>query len=212
MFTLEQMLVPIWDTDVVYGESFTMYREENGKISAPFLYEPEKIIEVRSANLEILYEYGKDYLLKDGRLVLTENTAIPFMEHEEIYMKEHLPGASFVYPGGYLLFCEGHFFHDRQIAVTYQCKKGGWKGYVPTYKGDILHRTVRRLTEDKHLNVVLFGDSISVGANASGMTFANPFQPKFGQLFAEKLKRVYDADVVFHNPSVARILHGEWRF
>ena len=202
MFTFDQMLVPIWDTDTVFGESFTMYREKNGEITASFLYEPKKIIEVRSANLEILYEQGRDYLIEEGKLVLTENTSIPFMEYEDIYMKEKPQRRSFAFPGGHLLFAEGHFFHDRQIAVTYQCEKGGWKGYVPTYKGDLLHRTVRRLTEDKALNVVLLGDSISAGANVSGMTFANPFQPRFGELFAEKLRRTYGANVVLHNPSV----------
>ena len=33
MFTLDQMLKPIWNTDIVYGESFTMYRDKNGEIS-----------------------------------------------------------------------------------------------------------------------------------------------------------------------------------
>ena len=202
VFTFDQMLTPIWDTDVVYGESFTMYREKNGEISAPFLYEPEEIIEVRSANLEVLYEEGKDYRIEGGKIVLTESTSIPFFEYEEVFMKENLPGGSFAYPDGYLLFREGHFFHDRQIAVTYRCKKGGWNGYVPAYKGELLHRTVRRLTEDKSLNVVLFGDSISVGANSSGLTFANPFQPKFGDMFAEKLRREYGAEVMFRNPSL----------
>ena len=42
MFTFDQMLVPIWDTDTVFGESFTMYREKNGEITASFLYEPKK--------------------------------------------------------------------------------------------------------------------------------------------------------------------------
>ena len=202
LFTFDQMLTPVWDTDVVYGESFTMYRDKSGEIYAKFLYEPEKVIEVKSASLEILYEEGKDYIINDGKLVLTENTSIPFMEYEEIFMKEQVPNKCFVYPEGYLLFSEGHFFHDRQIAVTYKCKKGSWLGYIPTYKGDILNRTVKRLTEDKRLNMVLFGDSISAGANASGMTFANPFQPKFADLFAEKLRRVYRADVILNNPSV----------
>lgn len=201
MFTFDQMLTPVWDTDVVYGESFTMYRDKSGEISAKFLYEPEEIVEVRSADLEILYEEGKDYIIEDGKLILTENTAIPFMEYEDIFMKERLPHKCFAYPEGYLLFSEGHFFHDRQIAVTYKCEKDGWQGYVPSYKGDILHRTVKRLTEDKKLNIVLFGDSISVGANASGMTVANPFQPIFGDLFAERLRRTYGADVTLSNPS-----------
>ena len=202
MFTFDQMLTPVWDTDIVYGESFTMYREKDGGISARFLYQPEEIIEVRSANLEILYKEGRDYLLLDGKLVLPETTSIPFMEYEEIYMKERLPGKCFAYPDGYLLFSEGHFFHDRQIAVTYRCKRGGWQGYTPLYRGDLLHRTVRRLTEDRSLKVVLLGDSISAGANASGMTLANPFQPKFGDLFAENLRRTYGANVAFYNPSV----------
>ena len=202
MFTFDQMLTPIWDTDTVYGESFTMYRDKNGEICAQFLYEPEEIIEVKSANLEILYEEGKDYIIKGRKLILTENTSVPFMEYEEIYMKEQVAGKCFAYPDGYLLFGEGHLFHDRQIAVTYKCKKGGWQGYIPPYKGDILHRTVRRLTEEKKLNTVLFGDSISAGYNSSGMTFANPFQPKFGDLFAEKLRRAYGANVVLNNPSV----------
>ena len=202
MFTFDQMLTPVWDTDVVYGESFTMYRDKSGEISAKFLYEPEEIIEVRSASLETLYKEGVDYVVRDGKLFLTENTSINFMEYDEIFMKEQLPGKCFAYPEGYLLFSEGHFFHDRQIAVTYRCKKGAWQGYTPIYKGDILHRTMRRLTEDKRLKIVLFGDSISAGANASSMTFANPFQPRFGDLFAEKLRRVYAANVILNNPSV----------
>lgn len=196
------MLTPIWDTDIVYGESFTMYRDENGEISAKFMYPPEKVIEVRSASLEVLYEEDKDYIIKDDKIILTDNTSIPFMEYEDVFMKEYVPNKCFPYSEGYLLFDEGHFFHDRQIAVTYKCKKGGWKGYIPSYKGDILHRTIRHLTLDKRLNIVLFGDSISVGGNASGYTFANPFQPIFGDLFAEKLRRAYDADVTLKNPSL----------
>ena len=202
MFTLEQMLVPIWDTDVVYGESFTMYRDKSGEISAKFLYEPTELIEVRSASLKTLYKEGSDYIIKDGRIILTENTSIPFFEYDEIFMKEPIAGMSFPYPDGHLLFSEGHFFHDRQIAVTYRCKRGGWNGYVPEYKGDVLHRTVRRLTEEKKLKLVLYGDSISVGGNASGVTSAEPFQPCFGELLAETLRRKYEADVKFVNPSV----------
>ena len=202
MFTFTQMLTPVWDTDIVYGESFTMYKDQNGEISAKFLYEPEEIIEVRSANLEILYEEGKDYIIKDGKLILPETTSIPFMEYEEVFMKEHLPNKCFAYPDGYLLFSEGHFFHDRQIAVTYKCKKGLWQGYVPKYKGDILHRTIKKLKENKNLKMVLFGDSISAGSNASGRTFANPFQPIWGELLAENIRRAYGANVTFVNPSV----------
>ena len=202
MFTFDQMLTPVWDTDIVYGESFTMYRDKSGEISAKFLYKPKEIIEVRSANLEILYAQGKDYIISGDKIILTENTSIPFMDYDDIYLKEEIPNMSKPYPNGYILFCEGHFFHDRQIAVTYKCDRGEWKGYIPRYKGDLLKNTVNRLTKDKELKIVLYGDSISAGANASSLTFANPFQPKFIELFAEKLRRVYKATVTLKNPSV----------
>ena len=202
MFTLDQMLKPIWDTDIVYGESFTMYKDKNGEISAKFLYEPAEIIEVRSATLETLYEEGKDYYLKDGKIFLTENTTIPFMEYDDIFLKEELEGKCFPYPDGYLFFTEGHFFHDRQIAVTYRPKNPVWNGYIPEYKGELLKRTINRLEKDKKLNIVLFGDSISVGANASGFTGAAPYQPMFIELLVENLKKTYGAEVTYKNPSV----------
>lgn len=202
MFTFDQIFTPVWDTDTVYGESFTMYRDKSGEVSAPFLYNPTEILEVKSADLEKEYEEGKDWYVKDGRFYLTENTRIPFMEYDEVFMEEELPEKCFPYPDGYLLFSEEHFFHDRQIAVTYKCKKGSWSGYVPEYKGDKLHRTISKLKNGEELKVVLFGDSISAGANATGMMMANPFQPRWGDLLIEKLKRHYDAKISFANPSV----------
>jgi len=202
MLTFEQIFVPIWDTDMVYGETFTMYRNEDGKVCAPFLYKPEEIISVQSATYEKTYEEGKDWYVEGDMLYLTENTSIPFMEYEDIFMKEPLPGHSFPYPEGHLLFYEGHFFQDRQIAVTYKCKKGGWKGYIPQFEGARLPKTMKKLKEDKQLRVVLFGDSISAGSNASGRTINPPFQPIWGELVCEKLRRSYGADIKFINVSV----------
>ena len=196
------MLTPVWDTDTVYGESFTMYKDKDGETRAKFLYKPESVIEVRSASLETLFVEGRDYRVVGDELVLCENSTIPIMEYEDVFLTENQPGKCFAYPGGYLRFGEGHYFHDRQIAVTYKCKKGDWGGYVPKYKGDLLYRTVNRLSVDRELKIVLLGDSISAGYNASGVTFANPFQPRFIDLFAEKLRRAYGASVTVHNPSV----------
>ena len=202
MLTFEQMLTPIWDTDIVYGESFTMYRNENGEISADFLYEPQEIIEVKSASFEAFYEEDKDYFIKDGKLHLKEGTKIPFMEFDKVFMRNYVPGKSFAISNGYLFFDDGIFFHNHQIAVTYKCQKGAWQGYKPEYKGDILHKTIKRLTTEKALKIVLFGDSISAGFNASGKMLTEPFQPGFCDLFAEKLRREYNANITIKNSSV----------
>ena len=108
MFTFDQIFTPIWDSDTIYGESFTMYRDENGEICAPFLFTPEKILEVKSADLENEYEEGKDWYVKDGKLYLTENSRAYFMEYDQVYLKEkkYELGKSMPAPKGSVLFCE----------------------------------------------------------------------------------------------------------
>lgn len=196
------MLIPVWDTDIVYNESLMML-EENGETSAPLLYEPLEILSVQNAALLETYEEGRDWFLKSGRIYLTESSRIFKFTQEQLYPAEKIEGGSFPKGnGGYILFGEGHFFHDRQIVVTYTCKKGQWKGYIPKYTGDNLPCTMERLKKDKCLNLVLFGDSIAAGANASQMTGVSPFQPIWGDLLAENLRRNYGAAVHFSNPSV----------
>lgn len=201
MLTFDQIFVPVWDTDTVYGETFTMYRDKDGKICAPFLYTPKKVLSVQSATYEVTYKEGEDWYVEGDKLYLTDNTSIPFMEHDEIYLKEPIPNHSFPYPNGHILFAEGHFFQDRQIAVTYECERNGWKGYVPTFEGKNLPKTMKKLKDDKKLNIVLFGDSISEGCNSSGLMVNPPFQPTWGVLVAEKLRRAYNAEVKLTNVS-----------
>jgi len=58
------------------------------------------------------------------------------------------------------------------------------------------------------LNLVLFGDSISTGANASGVTQAPPFQPFFGQMAADILAQKYGAEIYFKNFSKSGMTSG----
>lgn len=203
MFTFDQIFTPLWDTDTVYGESFTMYRDRDGEVSAPFLFEPLEILEVRTADLETKLEEGKDWVVRDGRLFITPGSSAPVTEYDEIFMKNEVPGHCFVYPDGYLLFgAELNCMHNRQIAVTYKCKPGQWQGYVPSFEGERLKRTISRLKNDKKLKIVHFGDSISQGANGSAEAAANPFQPNWTRLYSEKLRRSCSANVQFINTSV----------
>lgn len=202
MIKFDEIFVPVWDTDVVYGETFTMYRDENGEIAAPFLYEPDEIIEVASANGERIFEEGADWFVKDGKLFLTEDTSAPFFEYDEVFLKEGEDGKSMPYPNGYLVYSEGHFFHDRQIAVTYKCKGGNWGGYKPKFEGERLKNTLNKLKKGEELKIVLFGDSISAGSNVSGKTGATPFQPEWGFLFAEKLRRTFGSKITYINTAL----------
>ena len=200
VYSFENILHPVWDTDTVWFES-VMLVQEDGNVSAPLLYEPTRILTVQSADLTVTYAPGRDYEYRDGRIWLTEDSRIFRFRREELYPAEPIPGHSFPMEGGNVLFYEGHYFHDRQIAVTYRCEKGGWPGAVPGFVGEHLPRTMELLRQKKPLKLVLYGDSISEGANASGFTGTSPFLPTWGQLTAEKLRRHYDCPVTFENPS-----------
>jgi len=83
--------------------------------------------------------------------------------------------------------------------VGTDCEK--WDGVIPPCRCEELPRTMGILERGEPLNLILFGDSISVGANASGFTVAEPFQPIWGNLVAEALRRHYRSNVKFRNPS-----------
>ncbi len=202
MLTFDEMLTPVWDTDTVYGESLTMVRDADGRAAAPLLYPPIKILKVTNAACSEEYEEGRDWLLENGELVLTAGSRIFAFTGAELYPAVGEEGKSFAMPGGNILFSEGSFFHQRQIAVTYTCKKGGWAGPVPTCAKAALPRTWAALTAAGKLRVLLYGDSISWGGNASKMTNAEPFQPNYGDLFSQALARSWGAGVHFINSAI----------
>lgn len=202
MLTFEQKMTPIWDTDTVWGESLMMVREADGTAAAPLLYPPLRILEVTDAAGEEHYEEGRDFVLRDSQLVLTPDSRIPVTPAAELYPAEGEEGHSFAMPGGYILFAEGNYFHQRQIAVSYTCEKGGWPGPRPAFAGEQLPRTYAALRAGQGLNAVLYGDSISWGANASKMGNTAPYQASYGELFIEALCRRWGSHIHFTNSAI----------
>lgn len=96
--------------------------------------------------------------------------------------------------GGYVLFYEGHYFHDRQLVVTYTHKANVWNGPVPIYGSAKLPHTINKLINGAPLTLLLYGDSISYGANASGVMGVQPYMPSWGSLVVQKLQNTYSSD------------------
>lgn len=201
MLTLEQRMMPVWDTDRIWEESLTMVKGKDNAAKAPLLFSPQRILSVTNAAGTIRYEEGRDWEWRDGSFCLTPGSRIFAFDSEELYPKEEIPGHSFPASDGYLRFEEGHFFHDRQIAVSYACKRGEWTGVRPTFSGHCLPGATGRLKEGKPLRILLYGDSISVGANASKRTGVPPFQPPYAGLLCQELTRRTGSAVELINPS-----------
>lgn len=191
---------PVWNTEVIYDESLTMVRK-NGIAEAPLLFYPEDILSVTSADKTEEYEEGRDWILHKNMLRLPEYSRIYAFNEEELIFRKEKPGISFpTVDGMYSLFHEGHFFHDRQISVTYK-KKLKDVSFEARFCGEMLPQTIAKLRNKKPMRIVLYGDSISVGANSSGMTLTTPFLPDWGSLTVEMLRRHYHTQIEFINSS-----------
>ncbi|MCQ6562867.1 DUF5722 domain-containing protein [Paenibacillus mendelii] len=201
---LEEMVMqPFWQGERMVNESVLMMSRDGEPAEASLLFEPIRVESVMSARLDMEYVEGIDWVLEDGKLKLTPNTRIPYMADTEMYLPEYIPNVSMPRNGGGgVIFREGSFFHDRQIVVTYTHESDAWKGPTPLYADTALPRTTDRLKNGEPIRFVLYGDSISVGANASGFTQVPPYLPVWGQLAAQELERRHGSDITFINPSV----------
>jgi lysophospholipase L1-like esterase len=99
------------------------------------------------------------------------------------------------------LYGEGHFFHDQQVHAAYEPAEA-WNGPVPEADADGLELTLERLKAKESIKVLMLGDSISTGANASGTVGAPPGLMGYPDLVADGLRQRFGVTVELKNLSV----------
>lgn len=202
-----QTLRPFWLSPTMEGESVLFLQETSGdRPRASLLFEPTRILSVRSSSGKITYKEGVDYIWKKGgkEVVLPPGSAIVFKTPQDLrrpagsqqFRLPHRDGR------GEILFGGGHEYHDMQTVITYKHKSGEWTGPTPTFSADRLPRTVQKLKKKQPLRIALLGDSISTGCNASGWAKTAPFQPPYQELLLLNLKAAYGGPVTLTNFSV----------
>ena len=209
MNTVTGLFQPFWSATTQDRETLFFYQRQEGEAAwARLLFPPDKILSVRSSNGTATYEEGKDFVLekRDGVLRLLPGSKIPFKTPGEMYppATSNLPKYKHKRgdPDTWLIFSEGHFFHDLQVDVTYTHAPGLWKGYAPAFQGANLPVVLGKLKAKQPITLCAVGDSITAGYNATKMTNVAPFQPSYGELAALGLERAYGAKVTFKNFAV----------
>lgn len=204
---LNRLLAPVWEGSEVYEESFFALMPsgvtENDPLEIPLLYMPTEILSVTSATREVTLNAGVDYLLSDGKLIIPAGSSLYRMKWEEYQV---IGTGEDKYPfdcagGGKIFFGEGDTMHSREYIVTY-VHTDKWNGFVPTAKSSALPRTKALLAEGKPISFCWFGDSITTGANSSGVIGAKPFIPMFPKLVAMALSEQYGSDIRYVNHAV----------
>jgi lysophospholipase L1-like esterase len=209
-YRLTDLLAPIWKGDRMVNETILPTSTDGRPAEANLAFVPSTVIRVQNYALDTTYVEGKDYTV-DGRTIrLTENSSIPFLKYSNLYHNNDKaePAVMKTVDGGYLTFGEGPFFNDHQLAVTYEHDEP-WSGPVPQPAKKQLPKTFQTLEKGRPLKLAVFGDSISVGASASGKSVRAPYMPRWGDLVADELERHYGCDIDYINPSLGGMI-AEW--
>lgn len=195
---------------------------------AKLLFEAEKIQSVtwyfhenNGSQIKTFTE-GTDFLYEDGYIVAKGSiihndileidefsTNMPYVTDKMLTGEQQFPGLTLHSDipsktnGLFLPFTEGYQIVQMQLSVTYTHAENVWEGSVPEYFGDTaLSNTLTKLKNKEEVNLLVFGDSISTGANSSSVLGINPKLPTWPELFAQGLSSYYGGKVNLKNTSV----------
>lgn len=204
----KEMLVKVWTDKIIYNE--TVVLEDNGiEISGQLLFEPTEIISVRDYTLDKVYD-ASEYTISGNKIIRNDSSTMPYLTTEQlagINLPQEYAFSTYQAkePGTSIIFTEGIGIIMHQIAVTYK-HAGTWAGTKPAHQPEALANVMAKLKAKESVNVVLNGDSISTGANSSGVMGIKPYLDDFGTLFTNYLSNKYDTEVNLINTSVGGML------
>lgn len=102
-----------------------------------------------------------------------------------------------------MYYDEGYGGASHHITFTYN-KSESWTGTKIT--GDAKAQSfIDKLKTDKEAKIMFYGDSITVGCNASGTpygSYRNPFLPAWDDLVTNSLEKLYGANITKYNAAV----------
>jgi acyl-CoA thioesterase-1 len=196
-----------WDGGTIHRESVLFIKGAGGKASAKLLFDAERVLAVKAADGLRTFAEGRDYeLAPDGSgLVLTPDSRVASLDEAALFPPKgsrNSIGHRAGHPETNVLFDNAHYFHDRQVEVSYVPRGAKWDAYRPTFAGERLGRTVEKLKKKQPVTIAVSGDSISEGYNASLFTKTPPFLPSFPGLVAAQLEATYGSRVTHRNFAV----------
>lgn len=207
-YDMEKYCTPIWKSDIIYNETITFVKNQDGSFPLRTLAYPiAEVLEVRDSSLKTLYTEGVDYEVVDGKIRPLEGTDMFYFDYDDFYLpnppasahvatyKDGVEGA-----GRYLKVGDGSFYYVRQVCVTYiRTEAIPDTVKLPVFDESKLPNTINKLTNREDITVCYFGDSITTGSSVSGWNTASvePYMPIYTSLTSKYLKEYYgynDAD------------------
>jgi len=181
---IDQYMRPFWHSDTIYNETILLFSLNGNPADGKLLYQPDRILSIKSFDLAMDFTEGKDYTLKGNVIERLPNSPIPFRADASFDRMKDLAWFN---------------TQSQWIVVTYT-HHDQWNGPVPQYKGDKLPRTMAKLKAKKPLKIAALGMSITRGLNISSYDDVPPYMPTYVSLFTNRLKKAYQYnDIELYN-------------
>lgn len=202
----DAVLTPFWASSHMSNETLFFEKMPNERYAeARLLFVPSGTLRVTSADGATVFEEGRDYVRKknSNTITLTRDSRIPTRTWADMHPPKGSPGTLGEAVGGKTtLFFDptGAVLHTIQVAATYDHDEK-WNGFLPQAAEKEIPKSIAMLRAREKFKLVIFGDSISVGAGASGMFHAPPNQPPYVGLVEEGLRARFGGDLTVKNIS-----------
>lgn len=206
------LLQPFWKGTVVDGESVLFVKDaQSGVATGRVLFPVKRVLRITKASEwnqadSVVFEEGRDFVVKAGssEITLPAGSRIPSFSDSDLrrpagsqkYKLTHRDGNGEIYFGG------ADEYHQMQVCVTYEHEPAEWPNAPAAYDPARLPKTTAKLSHREPLSIVLLGDSISTGCNASGWAGVAPYQPAYQDLLLDHLKAVVSPNVTLTNLAV----------
>ncbi len=169
---LRQYLKPFWKSDTILNETVLMYSAGGGPAGGRLLFEPDRILSVRSFGLDTVFREGEDYRFESRRMLRLPRSRMPFRADTSFDRAKDLAWYN---------------LQSQWVVVTYT-HHDKWSGPVPANKGDRLPVVMGRLSAGKPVTIVAYGMSITRGFDVSGYDGVAPYMPTYMELFTDGLR------------------------
>ncbi|MFG0249714.1 MAG: SGNH/GDSL hydrolase family protein [Phycisphaeraceae bacterium JB051] len=201
------LVTPITDSHQMIGESaLPIQYNASGIVEVRLAFPPKQTPTVTSATGHHVYVQGKDFHWHQGsRIIYIPNHSdIPVVPVTQLYRPANSQEfGRCIDRDNDIFYGPADEYHQWQLSISYP--------YDPTITSIIklphttgkLPRIARRLHNSEPVSIVLLGDSISYGLNASGRCDTPPYQPPFGDLFHMAIRENFTCPTTFQNLSVS---------
>ena len=189
----------------ITGDPLFFTGESKTTATAQLLHLSKAAPKLALANGTAEFEAGRDFQWSpDSRvLTLTADSRIPFKTTAELHPAPKSPNSYAAQRGTerWMFFGPGRVIHDLTCVASYP-SNDDWKlPPVEPAPQDQLGGFRAKLRAHQPVKIVLLGDSISTGTDASAISHVAPNQPGYPDLVAQALKKRFSTEVTLVNLS-----------